>query len=205
MYRIAVIDDRDDEIRILKQRLKPEFLVKKMELYSELNDIVAELMNLEIDAIIVDFELSGTNPEIHFKGDKVVDEIRVLKKLFPVTILTAFSEQAENAKIDPDIVYDKESVLSKPDVFKRKLSHKIENYQNMIEKYREELVSLTDKDKLTLEEEERILELDRVLEDELDSRSGLPQSLKTISNYNKLEELIKLSKTIIERIDKDEN
>ena len=204
-YRIAIIDDRESEILYIKHVLKPEFLLEKVELSSNLEDMVKDLLEKKVDAVIIDYELSATQSNIHFKGDNVVLAIRNIKTLFPISVLTAFSEQAENASIDPDIVYDKETILNNPATFKRKLAHKIQNYKSKIDELRKELVELNLKETLSLKEEERLIELDKILEKELESEFTFPNNLKTSSNYAKLEELIKLSKNIIERIDRNAN
>ena len=181
-YRIGIIDDREDEIRYIKHVLKPEFLLEKVKLSSNLEDMVKDLLEKKVDAVIIDYELSATQSNIHFKGDNVVLAIRNIKTLFPISVLTAFSEQAENANIDPDIVYDKETILKDPATFKRKLAHKIQNYKSKIDELRKELVELNLKETLSLKEEERLIELDKILEKELESEFTFPNNLKTSSN-----------------------
>lgn len=200
-YKIAIIDDREDEIRALKLKLG-KFTIIKMVLADELNDLVDDIFTQKLDGVIVDFDLTGTNSKVHYQGDQVYKRIREQKKHYPVTVLTAFSADAESTTIDPDIVYEKSKVFEDWEEFSRKLEKKIDQYRDMLTEAKKEYIKLLRQENLTYAEEERIIELDTLIEDELQAEYAMYPSIKSTSNQKKLNELINLTEKLIERLEK---
>lgn len=200
-YKIGIIDDRKEEIRMIKHSLKSDFEVVEIELFTDSGLVFEQIINNELSAVVIDYELTASNPQIHYRGDELISMIRENKKEFPITMLTAFSEQAEGSHVNPDIVYDKNDLYENPDVFIRKLKHKIENYLVKIEKAQEELTELVNQEKLSLKQENKLLELDLMLENEINSKHSIPSELKKSSNAERIDKLIELTRTLIKEVD----
>jgi hypothetical protein len=200
--RISYIDDEEDVIRQFKINTMDVFEVVDIPLHEDIHTLVESIKDSRVSALIVDYRLNSTRANIHYTGVDVISMVREIFSDFPCFILTSHESEAENSNINPDMIYPKEQVNNDPDRFNRKRKRKIENYYNYLESCQEELLFLMGKyPKLSLTEEERLIELDLVLENSTNKLSGIPKEAKRISNSDRLNELIQLTDALLKEIE----
>ncbi|WP_337982981.1 hypothetical protein [Lysinibacillus sp. C5.1] len=201
MYRIAYIDDEEDLVRQFQINTMEDFDVIELELRSDITEMQECIISSDISALVVDFLLNDTKPEIHYNGVELVEKIIGLREDFPIFILTSHEIEAENTSINPDVVYSKALVNQDPNRFNRKIKRKIENHNKEIEDARSELLELIAKSAdLTLTEEERLIELDGFLEKSSNKITAIPEHAKELSYNKRLTELIDKTEQLLKAI-----
>lgn len=201
MFKIAYIDDEADVVRQFQINTMEDFEVIDLELKSDITEMRECIISSDVSALVVDFLLNDTKPEIHYNGVELVEGIIRLREKFPVFILTSYEIEAENTSINPDVVYPKSLVNQDPNRFNRKIKRKIENYKKEIEEAQSELVELLRKPTtLTLAEEERLIELDDFLEKNSNKAMAIPKHLKELSYNKRLNELIDKTEQLLKTI-----
>lgn len=201
MYRIAYIDDEEDVVRQFQINTMEDFDVIELELKSDITEMQERIISSDISALVVDFLLNDTKPEIHYNGVELVEKITGLREDFPIFILTSYEIEAENTSINPDVVYSKALVNQDPSRFNRKVKRKIENHNKEIEEAQSELLELIAKSTdLTLIEEERLIELDNFLEKNSNKNTAIPSHAKELSYNKRLTELIDKTEQLLKAI-----
>lgn len=201
MYRIAYIDDEEDVVRQFQINTMEEFEVIDLELKSNIREMQDYIIASNVSALVVDFLLNDTKPEIHYNGVELVKRILEEREDFPIFILTSYEIEAENTNIDPDAVYSKEIVNQEPSRFNRKIRKKIEKYNQEIEDAQSQLIKLLKKtNDLTLAEEERLIELDSFLERNSNKHVAIPKHAKELSYNQRLNELINKTEQFLKEI-----
>lgn len=170
---------------------------------SDINELIDEIMNEGLDAIIVDFRLNEYDP-IGYRGHDVVNMVREQKKDFPCVILTSNPEDAIDNSFDTYIVFRKETafgdVSDEKSLFENKLRKSIEHYREMILDAENEFLELSKVTELSLEQEQRLIELDDIIESNLSYKNKVPSYLKESSHVKNIELLVNNTKTIIEKL-----
>jgi hypothetical protein len=105
--------------------------------------------------------------------------------------------EAEEKFIDINVIYDR----GFNDFFKR-VRRQMENYQLKINDMEKEFNKLKKSKRKSLKQEERMIELDSMLERSIDKRSEFPKTLKQTADLEKLKELIEETEKLINEIKK---
>jgi DNA-binding NarL/FixJ family response regulator len=217
-YKISFIEDEDKIKKEVTARLEEEFEVVDIPLYkgevpvySELKDLAMDIFNSKpkLDAIIIDYSFVDKTLDIKFDGAELVKEIQKMMPEFPIFVLSA-KEEAESSVPDANSVYIKKEYLQLKDFDKklhRKIKIKIGHYKEKISDAEKRLKELLKKqegeEKLTLYEEEELIDLDDFLESTQLSSIKVPSSLKETSNIKKLDELINRTDKLINKIESE--
>lgn len=141
-----------------------------------LADMVERLLELKVDALVSDFQLSEAGP-VGYNGEALVEAVLSKRAGFPCFIQTSFDDAALKAADDVNRVYSKnpKAEAGGRAQFLQRIVLQIERHQTRLAEWRDELQALlaTDRSKLSATEIERIVELDEFVE----SNIGVDQSL----------------------------
>lgn len=173
-----------------------------------LDELMTRLDPKGFDYLIVDYFLNQ-NDAVSYKGDEVLLRFNKKARDFPQMLLTNDDKNAIKVAqgIDVEIIRGKKEYTDDPELFAERINKQVEQYHLKLDTYSKELEELAQKvandDELTLEEEERYIELDNFLDDAIDPTAiKVPDDLKkvSISNSDKLDDLINRTDQLIEKL-----
>ena len=176
-----------------------------MDKISSLEDLLNALEEKHLDALAVDYLLSG-NGLLPYNGDEVVSFLEEHKKFFPVFMVTSHVGDALDKMNDVFLVNDKEdlSVENLRLNLIDKVKKAIESYHRRVDSIEDKARELEDKQKsevgLTNEEEQLLLKLHMEL-NSIDSKANpVSAELLQTSSLKNLAELVKNSRTLLDSI-----
>lgn len=224
-YQILFIDEE----KSAHGKFKRNFLDNNRERFSgssvfpspSLEAMMAVIFEKNPDAVLTDFSLNeyktDFNYEVEYDGKDLSNEIHARRQGFPVFITTSLGDDAARGGADVKIIHEKygsfndgqkENSGASADkqhlTFADKLFHEIKAYKQFLEDSSNEFDSLLNKRNsseggLGLSEEERLIELDGILEDLIDRKSKIPEDLKIPSNASRLEAILTLANNILKK------
>jgi hypothetical protein len=220
MYKILFIDEEkttleDFEEFVDKSSSKANIESITMFPLSELDEMVESIIKISPDAIISDYRLNELKTDIKYtvkyNGVDLVEEFQTIRNHFPCFVLTAVDDEAVNSSDDVNIVYVKNLLYNKDEgnakaSFLERVISQIEHYKNRIENYKNELADLIEirkKGEADISIESRIIELDDFLEKSIDGKSVIPPEFKTLSNSNKLDNMLSKVDQLLKKLDED--
>lgn len=199
-YKIGFIEEDINQVKLYRRKLRDfGFDVIGYEFFKgmSLEELMNQVYNSDIDLLMIDFRLNESNI-VPFNGDEVERHIYENKPLFPHIIFTNKVDQAEPDVDDIKIVFDKEIVFPddngednpKTKHFINVLTKSIEQYQRHIEKRKQLITELIDKENkegLSIEEKNLLLATQRELIS-LDKMTILevPENLISTDNLDKI-------------------
>ncbi|KKR16707.1 MAG: hypothetical protein UT45_C0004G0038 [Candidatus Daviesbacteria bacterium GW2011_GWA2_39_33] len=204
-HNVVFIDDDTnyiDDFRLAGEDLSVN--VPVVELVPSINELVNTIIDINPDAVVVDFQLRETRSDIKYDGADVLKLLEEKTYDLPKFIFTSFPSEAEDAASDINIVYDKDSDKLNP--LMARVVKQIDKHRKMLSLYDEELGSLLKKKgagDISFKEEERIIELDSILEKTLNREAVIPDALKTTSVMTRLDEIFSKTKELVDEIQKE--
>src|SRR3989344_9083437 len=159
-HNVVFIDDDTnyiDDFRLAGEDLSVN--VPVVELVPSINELVNTIIDINPDAVVVDFQLRETRSDIKYDGADVLKLLEEKTYDLPKFIFTSFPSEAEDAASDINIVYDKDSDKLNP--LMARVVKQIDKHGKMLSLYDEELGSLLKKKgagDISFKEEERIIE-----------------------------------------------
>ena len=214
-YRILFIDEQkkyqNNFLDYVEQKNieDVEAIVKYPE--SSIDDLINVVYEELADAVVTDFRLNEYKTDIKYNidydGADLLHSLRERRKGFPCFILTSYDGDAVEESQDVNVVYDKGVInpyteKSERVSFLEKIIKQIDHYRKTIDNAEKELCDLIEKrskEEASLEDEERLIELDNLLESSVDRRGEIPAEFKKLSNQSRLSELIKKADEIISK------
>jgi len=212
-YKIAYIDEEPAEIRNFQRKMSREFEITDILPKQDLEIFVEELLSLDIDAYVIDFQLNEyqeDNPEpVNYNGSNLINKLLERRPKFPCFILTSHALAAVSDTRDVNYVYSKDSLRHDPQSreinFATRIRIQIEHYQSTIEETTarfHELVDKSNEQDLPQEEEDELLSLDSFLENVLDAKEALNPERKKEFVVGRIDLLIDKSEEIIDLLRK---
>lgn len=203
-HRVIYIDDSPEIIEdymVYAEDFNLE--IETVPLVPDINVIVSEIVNANAEAVIVDYLLSESRRDIKYNGTDILNLLEKKTEGVPKFIFTSYPIDAENAADDINIVYEKnnkentskffERVIKQIDKAKGRLASEESELQTLITKSRNNVLSSI--------EEERLLELDTIIENKLHKPTALPNSLKQTSTIKTLNEILKKTSEIVTNLE----
>lgn len=181
---IAYVDEKEDERANFYTDAYDSGLFAHIHLINaspNLEDTLAEIFSLEIDAFVTDFNLTEEGA-VEYNGERLVEEVLARRKDFPCFIRTSFESDALAESIDVNRVYSKDVTADEHSgnpLFKR-VALQIQKHKEQVKSWEEELqklLGIIDTDR-TAKHVERILELDTKLEASIGADAMLPKEVK---------------------------
>ena len=199
-YKILFVDEEKSQHDLFLNYMDEapdDMTVKCLFPESDINAMIANIDGEHPDAIVADYLLNDiktdVNYNISYNGTELLMEYRNLRPNFPCFVLTSYDEDAVYDTDDVNLIYVK-SLLTKedPDIkskFYNKIYSQIQKYRTSIVEAQSELQSLLEKrstGSISLQEEQRLIDLDDFLEKSLDSYHAIPKEMKELSNIKNI-------------------
>ena len=162
-------------------------------------------------ALIADYQLSEHMAEVNFNGADLVREYQRRFDGFPCFVATAFAEEAIQESIDTNIIFPKSDFLRAggagetldPELpFFVRVRRKVDEYESFVETTISEfndLAAASEQGGLTVQQAERLVELDGIVERLRGKNAALPSHLKGKSLVA-FGDLIDRAETLAERV-----
>lgn len=223
MYKILFIDEEqdtlDDFLDYIENSSQKGNIIPIVQLpLGNLEEMIDCIINTNPDAIITDFKLNDSRESINYNvpynGTELVQAFQCLRESFPCFVMTAFDDLAISESEDVNIVYIKNILYSSEKEsnaraqFLDRVICQINHYKSKLDEAEKELLELLElrkSGKATIKDEEKLINLDRFLENSIDKRSSIPEEFKTLSNSEKLSDLIYKVDKLIDEIGEDAN
>lgn len=218
MYKLLFIDEEKEALDTFKDYVEDSEKKKLVEVETgfpleTLEEMIIEILNKNPDAIITDFRLNEMRTDIdynvNYNGAELVEALLKIRTGFPCFVLTSFDESAINQSDDVNVVYVKDVLnestkdINSRSKFLERVIKQIDHYKAKIqnaEKDLTELIELRQRGEATMKQEEKIIELDNFLEKATDNRNSIPEDFKSLSNEDKLRELLNKSEAILKKL-----
>lgn len=211
-YRILYVDevqgDRYDFQSYIELNSDAgKFQVDAIEPEEDLESFVEKINNENYDAIITDHHLGEEKPTIQYDGVELVEEILKFRLDYPCFILTGWEDDAVREGKDVNIVYYKgiknltrSDVQDHQAIFVDKIENQIIHYREKIGVLENEYNELLEKGDLDSFEDDRLSELDTLIERMTNKTSSIPQGLKTRENLDELHKMIGNTDALIQKL-----
>lgn len=208
MYKILFIDEQREDSENFLNYIEENDGEKKFEVVfmlplADVNEMIGEVLALRIDAIVIDYFLNEYKTEIRYNvpynGVTLMEEILKIREDFPCFIMTSFDDNAIKESHDVNSVYIKgilhgdEKKTAAKSTFIERIENQIIHHRKKIQSAEAEIDALLTKakaEKLNASEEEKLLELDDLLEKAIHKPSKIPTALKEQTNLKELHKLI---------------
>lgn len=206
--RVGIVDDDESKVTSILTRLKyPEYpsAIKKekysnyqievveFEICQELDEMFHNIMEEQLDCILIDYKLSSLS-RARYNGVELAQRIDTVRKNFPILILTSYEDDLFSKELfDVFQVFNVDRFINDPKESEEINSKIIEQYEMnklLMENWRRELLILLKKDDRNSTDDSRMLELDSLIENSLDSEHALNIKQKKDLSNSKLDLLI---------------
>lgn len=220
MIKIMFIDEEQETHEQFREYVYHSSMSNEINLVtdfpeSELSDMIEKIFKSNVDVVISDFKLNEIKEDIEYvvkyDGVDLIESILDIKQGFPCFVMTSYDTDAIHASEDVNKVYDKEILHSDAskgnDPFLLRLKSQYDKYHMRITESQKELellVKNSNERKLTIQEEERLIELDNFLEKSIDARNPVPTELKKVSNQENLIKLLSKVDSFIEEVKRND-
>ncbi len=222
-YRILFIDEQKEAHRSFKNNFldnhKEKFIGSSIFPKATLDEMLEEIVKINPDAVLTDYSLNeyktDITHEVQYNGGDLASEIHTRRQSFPVFITTSLGDDAAKDGADVKIIFEKYGSFKDTEsknnssgdqhlTFADRLHHEIRSYKNFLEEASKEFDDLLAKRNsneagFTAKEEERLLELDGILEKLIDGKSRIPETLKEPSNVHRLDKLLSLAQELLSK------
>lgn len=212
-YKVLFIDEEVDQQDTFQEYMEPatELDVVCRLPAASLDEMIQIIESIKPDAIVTDFFLNehreSVNYNVEYNGAELVKAFEDIRPFFPCFVLTSYDDEAIHAASDVNLVYVKR-ILHQTEkngtaLFYMRVYEQISKYKASIDKAQKELTELTSKrakGQTTLQEEQRLVELDRFIEKTLGADFAIPDDMKSTSNIEKLADLVHKVDIILDKL-----
>lgn len=167
MYRIGIIDDTDEIMEDYVKRLRRMDIELLVAPEGSMDDIRRWIVNQQVKCMLIDYQLTS---KYDYNGTDLAFYLDDALQGLPYLILTSYPEDSvdeklvvKNAIVDRSIMDRNEDEFFD---FCDQLKQMTEVYDNTIKKYKEKyeiLLKKRQENKLSLEEEEELMDIYRIL------------------------------------------
>lgn len=221
MYKLLYIDEEQEQIDNFLNYIDDTNSSSLFNVVTRLplgdkDEMLHEIFKINPDVIVSDFLLNenigGLGYNVPYNGVELMEDFLSIRNKFPCFVLTAKDKDAISGSEDVNLVYTKSLITSEIEDTKAKvkftdrLIKQIEHYKNRIESYKNELADLVEKRKKGGADfvlESRIIELDGLLEKSINGKSVIPEEFKTLTNSNKLDNILNKVDQLLKKLDDD--
>ena len=222
-YKILFIDEQREAHRSFKTNFldnhKDKFTGSYIYPEPTLEDMIEVIIKESPDAVLTDYSLNDYKTdikhEVQYNGGHLAIAIHEMRQGFPIFITTSLGDDAARDGADVKIIYEKYGSFTDTGseknqsgdqhlTFADRLYHEIRAYKNFLEYAVKNFDDLLDKRNssgagLTAQEEEKLIELDGIIENLIDKRSSIPDTIKEPSNVQRLNDLLSLAQKILSK------
>ena len=141
---------------------------------ASIDETIDEILSYHCKVLITDYRLSEYKPDVEFNGADLVREFWRRFDMFPCFVTTSFADEAADEALDTNIIFPKSDFLGRNSAngslelpFFVRVRKKISEYNTFVEETKgewKELAERSEKEPLSAEETERLIELDDLVE-----------------------------------------
>lgn len=195
---------------MFKRYAGDHFAVETIVPPNTIDELVRFVDESGVQAVIVDHNLSEKAPDVTYDGVDAINAIQRRRQTFPVFVLTSYDDKAIAEADDVNYVYPKSVMLpnkvraSEKITFNDRIDTQITHYLNRLESAEvelEKLIKIANERALTGYEEERMIELDTLLSDEMDRTLDVPKQVKSSPHLTVAQELVEVSERLLKAIE----
>lgn len=154
----------------------------ELEIKPRIEDMLEEIREKDIDALIIDYKLSSYEISVEYTGVRFAEETDRKYLDFPVFILTSYEGELYQKEIfDAYKVYDFERYMNEEQErieINGKIVEQCLKRKRQIEEWKKQLEELLPRQGESKEIDERIMELDGRLERSFDGEHAMPRGMK---------------------------
>lgn len=224
IYTILFVDEEKNAHRSFKR----DFLDKNKERFSgisvfpkpTLDEMMDRILEANPDVVLTDFSLNDYKRDlpspytVEYNGGDIARELVSRRKNFPVYIATSLGDDAAKGGYDVKLIHQKYRSFKENKIddespqdiqhltFSDRVYYEVQAYKKFLEDASIEFDRLMEKrqaEGLKIAEEERLIELDGILESYIDTRAKMPDDLRATSNIQRLDDLISKAEEILRR------
>jgi len=218
MYRILFIDEEKESFEYFEEFVENSTTKDNIQVITQLplrglEEMVEHIFKLNPDAIITDFMLNEKREDIDYNvpynGVELVERFLEFRDNFPCFVLTSFDDLAIGESEDVNKIYIK-NILHNTEKSKAKATFldrvisQIEHYKSTIQNAEielKDLIQLRKSGEAKISDEKRIIELDHFLEQSINKQSSIPIEYKSLSNTDRLSEILNKVDELIHKVD----
>lgn len=167
MYRIGIIDDTDEIMEDYVKRLRRMDIELLVAPEGSMDDIRRWIVNQQVKCLLIDYQLTS---KYDYNGTDLAFYLDDALQGLPYLILTSYPEDSVDEKlVVKNAIVDRSIMDRNEDEFLDfcdQLKQMTEVYDNTIKKYKEKyeiLLKKRQENKLSLEEEEELMDIYRIL------------------------------------------
>lgn len=217
-YRIGIVDDdpakitqmityirlgcNDEDNRPLKEKYANyELLPVELPLHVNMSEMVEYIIEEHLDAVVIDYKLSSQKL-IAYSGVSLAKELQARLYSFPIFILTTYQDDLYDHEVfDSYLVFDFDRYINDDNErveLNSKLIEQIKKYRFELQDWQRELTELLPHAGESATIDERLLELDTLLEKSINGRTSMSPAIKIGFAADKINELISKIDLLIE-------
>jgi CheY-like chemotaxis protein len=207
MSKISVyyVDEEESNRNRFERSFESMFKIATFHPDKDIEYMVEQLLKNPPDCVVVDYNLMEYDQHIPYYGTDLTKAIHAHKAGFPCIVLTSFVKDAIDGSENANFVYSKDRMAKDEEKLelKLKLEKESSRYKAFCESNEKELLMLIDKGNkvgLNAEEEERIVELDNLVNQSCSAQIDVPRHLKEFKHIEKLDQLIQATENLIKKI-----
>lgn len=203
--RIIYVDEDPEDIMYFQDFTEGVFELEAIQVINDtsLEELVDEILDSPPDAVVTDFMLNE-KATVGFNGQGLIEALQKRNKHIPCFLLTSHAPDAIEATHDARLVQAKGVMLGGDELrslFISQIAKVIKDHKAEVSSAEEELSSLLgeQREALTAEQRQRIIQLDTYLEEHGLTSAALPDELKSDRSIELLVELISQVDLILKR------
>lgn len=199
-YKVGYLDEDEMWMALVRNKLSSAFNICLIDIPITLEGIWEYILDYELDAIIVDFQLFDSG-KVSFDGNDVVQTITAHNKHFPIIVLTAHENRALDELDNVLIIKGKRVINDTADLpnFIKMLNAMIRSYKTKLANSQNLILDLQQKDILTEPEESMLYNAQLFLAETCMDDTVSPNQFST--GYSKqLQELLNKANDLLKEL-----
>ena len=199
-YKVGYLDEDEMWMALVRNKLSSAFDICLIDIPITLEGIWEYILDNELDAIIVDFQLFDSG-KVSFDGNDVVQAIMAHNKHFPIIVLTAHENRALDELDNVLIIKGKRIINDTADLpnFIKMLNAMIRSYKTKLANSQNLILDLQHKDNLTEQEESMLYNAQLFLAETCKDDTVSPNQF-SIGYSKQLQELLNTANDLLKEL-----
>lgn len=207
-YRIAIIDELQDDIDDFFAFFEDDFDVVEIELVDNKEKMIQNIFDAKVDAVAFDYKLMEHNSNISFDGNELLERLDEELYDFPAFILTQnVPDASRKTNIDDFRIFSKRWMnreTSEGEELLIKVKNRIKKYYKNLQDAENELFTLIEQHQkegiLDANEIQRMKVLDDFIEHSMYLKTKIPSDWKSPEALIELKHFVDIAEKILEKL-----
>lgn len=199
-YKVGYLDEDEIWMALVRQKLSSVFDIYLIDIPITLEGIWEFILDHELDALVVDFQLFDSG-KVSFDGNDVVQTITAHNQHFPIIVLTAHENRALDELDNVLIVKGKRMINNADELpnFTKMLNALIKSYKTRLTDSQQTILELQKKDILNEQEESKLFNAQRFLAETCKDNTVSPNQFS--AGYSKqLQNLLDMANNLLDEL-----